>query len=115
MLKFIGRNFSMASRKPNSIVPNLALTQNVAKDVWSLTNEAAAVASSNAQNKGRELINLGQGFFSYSPPPFAIHEAQAALSSPMVNQYAPTKGRVSLINSLVKLALLAFVQYAAGC
>ena len=47
----------MASRKPNSIVPNLALTQNVAKDVWSLTNEAAAVASSNAQNKGREPVS----------------------------------------------------------
>ncbi|CEP61047.1 kynurenine--oxoglutarate transaminase LALA0_S02e05556g [Lachancea lanzarotensis] len=85
------------------IVPNRALFQNISKDVWSLTNEAAAVASQNAQNQNRELINLGQGFFSYSPPEFAIQEAQKALTSPLVNQYAPTKGRPSLIKSLLKL------------
>ncbi|SCV05192.1 LANO_0H02080g1_1 [Lachancea nothofagi CBS 11611] len=91
------------SKKNSSIVPNLALTQNLTKDVWSLTNEAATAAAHNAQNKGRDLVNLGQGFFSYSPPDFAIQEAQKALSSPLVNQYAPTKGRVSLLNSLIKL------------
>ncbi|SCU92659.1 LAFA_0F12046g1_1 [Lachancea sp. 'fantastica'] len=85
------------------IIPNRALTQNLRKDVWSLTNEAAAVASQNAQNKNRELINLGQGFFSYSPPEFVIQQAQEALTSPMVNQYAPTKGRPSLLNSLINL------------
>lgn len=85
------------------IVPNKYFTANVAKDVWSLTNEAAAAAAGNAQNKGRELINLGQGFFSYSPPKFAITEAKKAVDIPLVNQYSPTRGRVSLLESLIKL------------
>lgn len=85
------------------ITPNKYFTSNNAKDVWSLTNEAAAFAANNEQNKGRGLINLGQGFFSYSPPKFAIQEAQKALEIPLVNQYSPTKGRPSLINSLKKL------------
>ncbi|QLQ78468.1 hypothetical protein HG537_0A07150 [Torulaspora globosa] len=86
-----------------SIVPNKYFTSHVAKDVWSLTNEAAAAAANNVNNKGRELINLGQGFFSYSPPKFAIFEAQKALDIPLVNQYSPTRGRNSLIQSLIKL------------
>ena len=57
----------------------------------------------NAQNKGRDLINLGQGFFSYSPPKFAITEAKKAVDIPLVNQYSPTRGRVSLLESLIKL------------
>lgn len=85
------------------ITPNKYFTSNTAKDVWSLTNEAASAAANNQQNKGRELINLGQGFFSYSPPRFAIEEAQKALEIPLVNQYSPTKGRPSLINALTKL------------
>ncbi|SCU87023.1 LADA_0E01530g1_1 [Lachancea dasiensis] len=89
------------STKTTKIVPNLALTQNLTKDVWSLTNEAAASAANNAQNKDRDLVNLGQGFFSYSPPDFALQEAKKALDSPLTNQYAPTKGRASLLNSLI--------------
>lgn len=85
------------------IVPNKYFTSNTAKDVWSLTNEAAASATNNAQNKDRELINLGQGFFSYAPPKFAITEAKKALEIPLVNQYSPTRGRQSLIQSLIKL------------
>lgn len=85
------------------IVPNKYFTSNTAKDVWSLTNEAAASATNNAQNKDRELINLGQGFFSYAPPKFAITEAKKALEIPLVNQYSPTRGRQSLIHSLIKL------------
>ncbi|QLL33879.1 hypothetical protein HG536_0F02040 [Torulaspora globosa] len=85
------------------IVPNKYFTSHVAKDVWSLTNEAAAAAANNANNSGRELINLGQGFFSYSPPKFAISEAQKAVDIPLVNQYSPTRGRPSLIQSLIKL------------
>ncbi|CAR29942.1 hypothetical protein ZYGR_0AD06330 [Zygosaccharomyces rouxii] len=92
----------MAVNRPQ-ITPNKYFTSNNAKDVWSLTNEAAATAANNEQNKGRDLINLGQGFFSYSPPQFAIHEAQKALEIPLVNQYSPTKGRPSVINSLKKL------------
>ncbi|CCE91774.1 kynurenine--oxoglutarate transaminase TDEL_0D01900 [Torulaspora delbrueckii] len=93
---------SMTVARPH-IVPNKYFTANVAKDVWSLTNEAAAAAAGNAQNKGRELINLGQGFFSYSPPKFAITEAKKAVDIPLVNQYSPTRGRVSLLESLIKL------------
>lgn len=85
-----------------NIVPNKYFTQNVTKDVWSLTNESAAIAANNDNNKNREMINLGQGFFSYSPPQFVIKEAQKALEIPLVNQYSPTRGRVSLINSLIK-------------
>ncbi|KAH3900570.1 kynurenine--oxoglutarate transaminase SCDLUD_003561 [Saccharomycodes ludwigii] len=72
------------------------------KDVWSLTNEAAQAASHNTKNKGRELINLGQGFFSYSPPAFAIEAAKNSFDTPLNNQYSPTKGRPNLINALVK-------------
>lgn len=93
---------SMTVTRPH-IVPNKYFTSNTAKDVWSLTNEAAASAASNAQNKGRELINLGQGFFSYAPPKFAITEAKKAVEIPLVNQYSPTRGRQSLIQSLIKL------------
>lgn len=93
---------SMTVTRPH-IVPNKYFTSNTAKDVWSLTNEAAASATNNAQNKDRELINLGQGFFSYAPPKFAITEAKKALEIPLVNQYSPTRGRQSLIQSLIKL------------
>ncbi|GCF00685.1 arylformamidase [Zygosaccharomyces mellis] len=92
----------MTANRPH-ITPNKYFTSNNTKDVWSLTNEAAATAASNKQNKGRDLINLGQGFFSYSPPNFAIEEAQKALEVALVNQYSPTKGRPSIINSLRKL------------
>ncbi|AQZ17785.1 BNA3 (YJL060W) [Zygosaccharomyces parabailii] len=96
------RRYSMTVARPH-ITPNKYFTSNTAKDVWSLTNEAASAAANNQQNKGRELINLGQGFFSYSPRRFAIEEAQKALEIPLVNQYSPTKGRSSLINALTKL------------
>lgn len=92
----------MTANRPH-ITPNKYFTSNNTKDVWSLTNEAAATAANNKQNKGRDLINLGQGFFSYSPPNFAIEEAQKALEVALVNQYSPTKGRPSIINSLRKL------------
>ncbi|CCF55609.1 hypothetical protein KAFR_0A01710 [Kazachstania africana CBS 2517] len=84
------------------VTPNKYFTKNAAKDVWSLTNESAAIAAKNSRNVGREMINLGQGFFSYAPPQFAIKEAQRALEIPLVNQYSPTRGRLSLIDSLVK-------------
>lgn len=93
---------TMAGTKKFNFTPNKYFTENTAKDVWSLTNEAAALAATNPHNKGRELINLGQGFFSYSPPQFAIKEAQKALDIPLVNQYSPTRGRVSLLNALIK-------------
>lgn len=103
MLKQVVRKLSKMTVNRPHIVPNKYFTANVAKDVWSLTNEAAAAAANNANNKGRELINLGQGFFSYSPPKFAITEAQKAIEIPLVNQYSPTRGRPTLIQSLINL------------
>ncbi len=67
------------------------------KDVWSLVNEAAAKAASTST---REIINLGQGFFSYSPPQFAINAAKDALDVPAYNQYAHTKGKPNLLKAL---------------
>jgi kynurenine aminotransferase len=69
------------------------------KDVWSLINESAAHAGSQTD---REIINLGQGFFSYSPPQFVIDAAKDALNVPMNNQYAHTKGKPSLLNAISK-------------
>ncbi|KAH3686332.1 hypothetical protein WICPIJ_002694 [Wickerhamomyces pijperi] len=70
------------------------------KDVWSLINESAAAALKAQPD--RELINLGQGFFSYSPPEFSITAAKNALDNPLANQYSHTKGRPSLLNALAK-------------
>ncbi|GMM57424.1 kynurenine--oxoglutarate transaminase [Maudiozyma humilis] len=88
------------SNKPK-IVANKYFAQSTGKDVWTLTNDSAAAAAGNSQNKGREMLNLGQGFFSYSPPDFAIKEAKDALDIALVNQYSPTRGRPSLIKSLI--------------
>lgn len=59
------------------------------KDVWSTINEAAAAAEAES---GTKVVNLGQGFFSYSPPQFAIDAAKKALDVAAFNQYAPTRG-----------------------
>ncbi|SMN21819.1 similar to Saccharomyces cerevisiae YJL060W BNA3 Kynurenine aminotransferase, catalyzes formation of kynurenic acid from kynurenine [Maudiozyma saulgeensis] len=83
------------------IVANKYFSRDTGKDVWTLTNESAALAATNAQNKGRDMLNLGQGFFSYAPPEFAINEAKNALDIALVNQYSPTRGRQSLIKSLI--------------
>lgn len=68
------------------------------KDIWSLINEAAQEASTN--NPDRPLYNLGQGFFSYNPPDFALESVQDAISKPQFNQYAPAKGNANLLASL---------------
>lgn len=67
------------------------------KDVWSLINETAAAAE---KESGKKVVNLGQGFFSYSPPDFAVQAAKAALDQPMLNQYAPTRGLPALRKAL---------------
>jgi kynurenine aminotransferase len=69
------------------------------KDVWSMINEAAADV---AEKTGKPPINLGQGFFSYSPPDFAIAAAKRALDVPAINQYSPTKGRISLRKAIAR-------------
>lgn len=67
------------------------------KDVWSFINETAAAAE---KSSGRKVVNLGQGFFSYSPPQFAIDAAKKALDVAGLNQYAPTRGLPALRQAL---------------
>ncbi|GMM27692.1 kynurenine--oxoglutarate transaminase [Martiniozyma asiatica (nom. inval.)] len=67
------------------------------KDIWSLINETAASVS---KESGKPVANLGQGFFSYSPPQFAIDAAKDAFEIAADNQYAPAKGKPILINAL---------------
>lgn len=67
------------------------------KDIWSLINETAAAKEADS---GEKVANLGQGFFSYSPPEFAIKAAQEAFTNPMDNQYAPSAGKPQLIEAL---------------
>lgn len=75
------------------------------KDVWSLINETAAAAQ---KESGKSIVNLGQGFFSYNPPDFAINSVEKALSQPQFNQYAPTRGNPNLLNKLSDVYSKAF-------
>lgn len=68
------------------------------KDVWSLINETAA----KAQLEGTLVVNLGQGFFSYNPPDFALDAVKHALTKPQFNQYAHARGNPNLLTSLSK-------------
>ena len=90
----------MTQQGKTGIRANKYFMGNVPKDVWTLTNDAAQAASKNEKNQGRSILNLGQGFFSYSPPKFAIEQAVSALNVPLNNQYSPTRGRPSLLKSL---------------
>lgn len=72
---------------------------NEKKDVWSIINETAAATSIE---KGEPVVNLGQGFYSYGPPDFAIKAGQEALTHADLNQYSPTRGRVSLRTALAE-------------
>lgn len=71
--------------------------QSHSQDVWSLINEAAAEAE---KEQGRPVVNLGQGFFSYAPPDFALAAAKKAIDVPAFNQYSPTRGRPELLQAL---------------
>lgn len=68
------------------------------KDIWTLINEAAAEAQKLLG--GRQIVNLGQGFFSYNPPDFALDAAKAALNE--VNQYAPARGNPNLLAEVAR-------------
>lgn len=50
-------------------------------------NEAAAASPV------QPIVNMGQGFFGYNPPPFVIDAAKQALDKVDCNQYSPTKVR----------------------
>ncbi|OJJ49465.1 hypothetical protein ASPZODRAFT_14180 [Penicilliopsis zonata CBS 506.65] len=60
------------------------------QDVWTIVNEAAAASPV------QPIVNMGQGFFGYNPPKFALDAAKAALDRVDCNQYSPTKGRPRL-------------------
>ncbi|ODA76393.1 hypothetical protein RJ55_08239 [Drechmeria coniospora] len=60
------------------------------QDVWSIINEAAAASPK------QPIVNMGQGFFGYNPPPFILDAAKEALDRVECNQYSPTKGRPRL-------------------
>lgn len=70
------------------------------KDIWSLINETAATAQ--AEHPDRKIINLGQGFFSYSPPGFAIEAVDEALNLAQFNQYAPARGNPNLLKQVAQ-------------
>lgn len=56
----------------------------------SIINEAAAASPK------QPIVNMGQGFFGYNPPPFILDAAKDALDRVECNQYSPTKGRPRL-------------------
>ncbi|KAL6452395.1 BNA3 Probable kynurenine--oxoglutarate transaminase BNA3 [Candida maltosa Xu316] len=69
------------------------------KDIWSLINETAAQAQ---EESGKPIVNLGQGFFSYNPPEFAINAVGEALTKPQFNQYAHARGNPNLIKEVAE-------------
>ena len=58
--------------------------------VRSIINEAASASPR------QPIVNMGQGFFGYNPPPFILDAAKNALDRVECNQYSPTKGRPRL-------------------
>ncbi|CAK9435653.1 uncharacterized protein LODBEIA_P03800 [Lodderomyces beijingensis] len=68
------------------------------KDIWTLINETAATAQ--LEHPNRKIVNLGQGFFSYKPPEFALDAVDQALESPQFNQYAPARGNPNLLRAV---------------
>lgn len=88
------------STNTKSITAN-SLFVNIPKDVWTMTAEITGMAKQHPKNANREMISLGQGFFSYSPPQFLLDATSNALNSdPLNNQYAPTRGDLRLIESI---------------
>lgn len=89
---------SLANKAGASTLHNPYFQQNPSqKDVWTLVNETAAKAVAES---GTPVTNLGQGFFSYNPPEFAIQAVSRALEKPQFNQYAPARGNPNLLKSL---------------
>ncbi|OJK03607.1 hypothetical protein ASPACDRAFT_21581, partial [Aspergillus aculeatus ATCC 16872] len=67
------------------------------QDVWSFVNSAASASPV------QPIVNLGQGFFGYNPPQFAIDAAKDALNRVDCNQCSPTKGRPILKQVIARL------------
>ena len=75
------------------------------KDIWTLINETAAKTQNETK---KSIVNLGQGFFSYNPPDFALEALRHDVGFPQYNQYAPAKGNPHLIKALAKKYSLEF-------
>lgn len=75
------------------------------KDVWSLINETAAAAQ---KELGKPIVNLGQGFFSYNPPDFALEAVNNAIQAPQFNQYAHARGNPNLLAELAAFYTKSF-------
>lgn len=95
----IVRNYSLSNKMTSNLPTNNPYFSLGGKDIWSLINETAAAKEAKS---GEKVANLGQGFFSYSPPEFAIKAAKDAFDQPMDNQYAPPQGKPLLVNQLQK-------------
>lgn len=103
MLRRLRVNFRAMTTKTNdpASLHNPYFQQNpTKKDVWSLINETAATAQ---EELGKPVVNLGQGFFSYNPPDFAVDAVNHALTKPQFNQYAHARGNPNLLKSLAAM------------
>ncbi|RAH67576.1 pyridoxal phosphate-dependent aminotransferase [Aspergillus aculeatinus CBS 121060] len=88
----------MSSPKTSSHFPFSTLSNNCPEqDVWSFVNDAASASPV------QPIVNLGQGFFGYNPPQFAIDAAKDALNRVDCNQCSPTKGRPILKQAIARL------------
>ncbi|PHH53403.1 putative aminotransferase C6B12.04c [Ceratocystis fimbriata CBS 114723] len=87
------RSFSSTTAAHDKMKP-AARVSGQRQDVWSIINEAAAASPH------QPIVNMGQGFFGYNPPPFIVAAAQDALTRVECNQYSPTKGRPRLKKAL---------------
>ncbi|GLA18278.1 hypothetical protein AnigIFM62618_005433 [Aspergillus niger] len=83
------RAMSATTARPDPFKP-AARVAGQRQDVWSIVNEAAAASPV------QPIVNMGQGFFGYNPPKFALDAAKEALDRVDCNQYSPTKGRPRL-------------------
>ncbi|KAJ5665878.1 arylformamidase [Penicillium maclennaniae] len=83
------RGMSATAARPDPFKPAKRVAGQ-RQDVWSIVNEAAAASPV------QPIVNMGQGFFGYNPPKFAIDAAKDALDRVECNQYSPTKGRPRL-------------------
>lgn len=96
----------MSSKADPASLHNPYFQQNpTKKDVWSLINETAATAQAEL---GKPIVNLGQGFFSYNPPGFAVDAVNHALNTPQFNQYAHARGNANLLKELAAVYTAEF-------
>ncbi|KAJ6029498.1 hypothetical protein N7444_012485 [Penicillium canescens] len=81
---FGARPMSATAARPDPFRP-AARVAGQRQDVWSIVNEAAAASPV------QPIVNMGQGFFGYNPPKFALDAAKDALDRVECNQYSPPR------------------------